>query len=179
MTKEKAVSLLSQMFLIQFSKEEHEALAMAIDALNADRKTENSSEIPNNCEDCIWSVCNYNKAFKDEPTISKMEQVDKDINVRSKDEPKICDTCRYYNSNIPCGSTPSACKEADKFAEEFVDGLKKLKPKTEPQTYVINPQEPTNDDKCFECDDFFTCDGQCDEVEDEPQTEPQTDCSWK
>ena len=44
-------------------------------------------------------------------------------------EPKICDTCRYYNSNIPCGSTPSACKEADKFAEEFVDGLKKLKAK--------------------------------------------------
>jgi hypothetical protein len=53
MTKEKAVSLLSQMFLIQFSKEEHEALAMAIDALNADRKTEsNSSEKPNNCETC-------------------------------------------------------------------------------------------------------------------------------
>lgn len=50
-------------------------------------------------------------------------------------EPQICDTCRYYNSNIPCGSTPSACKEADKFAEEFVDGLKKLKPQvkqTEP-----------------------------------------------
>ena len=46
---------------------------------------------------------------------------------------------------------------------------------TEPQTYVINPQEPTNDDKCFECDDFFTCDGQGDEVEDEPQT----DCAWK
>ena len=35
----------------------------------ADRKTENSSEKPNNS------------------TISKMEQVDKDINVRSKDEP--------------------------------------------------------------------------------------------
>ena len=33
----------------------------------ADRKTENCSEKPNNCEDCIWSVCNYNKAFKDEP----------------------------------------------------------------------------------------------------------------
>ena len=40
-----------------------------------------------------------------------------------------------------------------------------------PQTYVINPQEPTNDDKCFECDDFFTCDGQCNKIEDEPQTE--------
>ena len=35
-----------------------------------DRKTENSSEKPNNS------------------TISKMEQVDKDINVRSKDEPQ-------------------------------------------------------------------------------------------
>ena len=82
----------------------------------ADRKTENSSEKLNNS------------------TRSKMEQVDKDINVRSKDKPQICDTCRYYNSNIPCGSTPSACKEADKFAEEFVDGLKKLKPKDELQT---------------------------------------------
>ena len=79
------------------------------DALNADRKIENSSEKPNN-----W-------------------------------EPKICDTCRYYNSNIPCGSTPSACKEADKFAEEFVDGLKKLKPKDEPQKkeveWVYNNRE--------------------------------------
>ena len=36
----------------------------------ADRKTENSSEKPNN------------------PTISKKEQVDKDINVRSKTEPQ-------------------------------------------------------------------------------------------
>ena len=44
-------------------------------------------------------------------------------------------------------------------------------PKDEPQTYVINPQEPTNDDKCFKCDDFFTCGGQCNKVEDEPQTE--------
>ena len=140
--------------------------------INADRKTEPScSEKPNNCDTC------RNKGFEgcEQPCLGcgccgLYEP---------KDEPKICDTCRYYNSNIPCGSTPSACKEADKFAEEFVDGLKKLKPKTEPQTYVINPQEPTNDDKCFECDDFFTCDGQCDEVEDEPQTEPQTDCSWK
>ena len=41
----------------------------------------------------------------------------------------------------------------------------------EPQTYVINPQAPTNDDKCFECDDFFTCGGQCNKVEDKPKTE--------
>ena len=57
----------------------------------------------------------------------------------------------------------------------------------EPQTYVINPQEPTNDDKCFECDDFFTCGGQCNKIKDEPtgynltpvEDEPQTDCAWK
>ena len=48
--------------------------------------------------------------------------------------------------------------------------------KTEPtiSKYVINPQEPTNDDKCFECNDFFTCGGQCNKIEDEPQT----DCAW-
>jgi hypothetical protein len=49
-------------------------------------------------------------------------------------EPKICYTCRYYNSNIPCGTTPDVCKKADKFAKEFVHGRKKLKPQTEPQT---------------------------------------------
>ena len=75
---------------------------------------------------------------KTEPTISKMEQVDKDINVRSKDKPQI---------------------------------------------YVINPQEPTNDDKCFECDDFFTCGGQCNKIEDE-QTESdridnEIEYAWK
>ena len=35
---------------------------------------------------CTAKECNYEP--KDEPTISKMEQVDKDINVRSKTEPQ-------------------------------------------------------------------------------------------
>ena len=86
----------------------------------ADRKTDNSSEKPNNCEceprkeqnfcgKCRYlyrdfkyglscyrlmdnEPCKYEER-KDEPTISKMEQVDRDINVRSKDEPQIevCD----------------------------------------------------------------------------------------
>ena len=77
--------------------------------IDADRKTENSSEKPNNCEhitedgvtcakypacdDCLDNPLNKVKGSerllkgKTEPTISKMEQVDKDINVRSKDEP--------------------------------------------------------------------------------------------
>ena len=71
----------------------------------------NKQTEPQTCDDCIWTICNYNKIFEDEP-----------------------------------------------------------------QTYVINPQEPTNDDKCFECDDFFTCDGQCDEVEDTDGKERVDDC---
>ena len=38
----------------------------------------------NKCEDLRWAD------RKTEPTISKMEQVDKDINVRSKDESQKC-----------------------------------------------------------------------------------------
>ena len=78
--------------------------------LTADRKTENSSEKPNNCEhitedgvtcakypacdDCLDNPLNKAKGSErlvkgsDEPTRSKMEQVDKGINVRSKDEPQ-------------------------------------------------------------------------------------------
>ena len=65
----------------------------------ADRKTEpNCSEIPNNCEvknycdDCLYAdTCDSKEFFyacTSKATISKMEQVDKDINVRSKDEPQ-------------------------------------------------------------------------------------------
>ena len=61
---------------------------------NADRKTENSSEKPNNCEDLQdWKDRMWAEAIVTEPTISKMEQVDKDINVRSKDE--------EYINNLP------------------------------------------------------------------------------
>ena len=50
-----------------------------------------------------------------------------------KAERSICDTCKYHSNNIPCGSTPSACKEADKFAEEFVEGMKNLQIQVEPK----------------------------------------------
>ena len=42
---------------------------------------------------------------KTEPTISKMEQVDKDINVRSKDEPQngYCNECKWYGDKQVCG----------------------------------------------------------------------------
>ena len=123
----------------------------------ADRKTENSSEKPNNYE------------------------------------PRICDTCRYYNSYIPCGSTPSACKKADKFAEEFVDGLKQLKPKDEPQTERIKTHDYCdicNHKGCKNCtanslDDYCVPSGYEPTTQTETQNsnltfekadEPQTDC---
>ena len=79
-----------------------------------------------------------------------------------KPEPQsgYCNECKWYGDKQVCGR----CRSRNLYA-----------PKTEPQTYVINPQEPTNDDKCFECDDFFTCGGQCNKIETEPQTEETQD----
>ena len=96
----------------ELCEECYEYLCEKDEAPKADRKTENSSEIPNNCEhitedgvtcakhpacdDCLDNPLNKVKGSErlvkgseqTEPTISKMEQVDKDINVRSKTEPQ-------------------------------------------------------------------------------------------
>ena len=96
---------------------------LVANGIKADRKTENSSEKPNNCEhitedgvtcakypacgDCLDNPLNKVKGSerllkgKTEPTISKMEQVDKDINVRSKDEPQ---TCSVNGRPYDCGN---------------------------------------------------------------------------
>ena len=90
-----------------------------------DRKTENSSEIPNNCEhiteygvtcakypacdDCLDNPLNKVKGSKrllkgkDEPTGYNLSPVDKDINVRSKDEPKLSEipTSKYEPKDEP------------------------------------------------------------------------------
>ena len=130
----------------------------------ADRKTESDSEKPNNCEhitedgvtcakypacdDCLDNP--LNKVKGSERLVKGSEQTEPTISkMEQVDEPKT--QMKTQNSNLTFEKTD------------------------EPQTYVINPQEPTNDDKCFECDDFFTCGGQCNKIEDEPQT----DCAWK
>ena len=88
----------------------------------ADRKTESDSEKPNNCEHITEDgvTCAKYPACDDclDNPLNKVkgsERLLKGSEIPNNCEPKICDTCRYYNSNIPCGSTPSACKEADKF----------------------------------------------------------------
>ena len=81
-----------------------------VEIITADRKTENSSEKPNNS------------------TISKMEQVDKDINVRSKDEPQWtkenCKGCKYNEYPYDSGTC---------FVRVCING-NKYEPKDEPQT---------------------------------------------
>ena len=115
----------------------------------ADRKDESSSEKPNNCE---WSV-EYAKEM---------------LNTMS------CEDCGHWEHGA---GDHYYCALLEMRQECYLESKDEStlmfanKPKDEPQTYKINPKEHTNDDKCFECDDFFTCDGQCDEVEDEPQTD--------
>ena len=89
-----------------------------------DRKTENCSEKPNNCDTCRhnkleWysEVCDgcskahSNYEPKDEPTISKMEQVDKDINVRSKNEPKTQMKTQKSNLSFEKADEPQTDEE--------------------------------------------------------------------
>ena len=101
----------------------------------------NCSEIPNNCEHIT----------EDGVTCAKYP---------------ACDDCLDNPLNKVKGS-----ERLVKGSEQTEPTISKMEQVDEPQTYVINPQEPTNDDKCFECDDFFTCGGQCNKIEDEPQTE--------
>jgi hypothetical protein len=138
--------------------------------LMADRKTENSSEIPNNCEDCIWSVCNYNKAFEDEPTISKMEQVDKDINVRSKTEPQTsCKTCRFGEVDegyVRCAYYSKATEQDEPQTDGYISGEDFMKIFDEPQTVleaVLDRQ--TDEDRRKMAESVRKA------IKDEPQTE--------
>jgi hypothetical protein len=55
----------------------------------------------------IKAIPSYKEADrKTEPTISKMEQVEDELQT----ERSVCDTCQWYNSGIPCGIKPSVCK---------------------------------------------------------------------
>lgn len=168
-----------------------EALERKVRADKADRKTE-----PQICDTCKFELycpemcegcCEWDSHYepKDEPQRNMAEDIVESFGFKAES---------YRQAKVK--TEPQTYITEDRDTQMLDAWQVKLKAEqTEPQTYVINPQEPTNDDKCFECDDFFTCDGQCDEVEDEPQTdaftkwaksvadsyrdEPQTDCSWK
>ena len=77
----------------------------------SDSEIPNNCEVKNYCDDCLYTdTCDSKEFFyacTSKATISKMEQVDKDINVRSKDEPQPCEWCKFYDgencfSQEPC-----------------------------------------------------------------------------
>ena len=130
MTTEEAKTFLDN---LKVCIEEHPIVADWLVEI-ADRKTENSSEKPNNCEhitedgvtcakypacdDCLDNPLNKVKGSErlvkgseqTESTISKMEQVDKDINVRSKDEPQTCSFSDCDNFKNPDYERCIECK---------------------------------------------------------------------
>ena len=134
----------------------------------ADRKTESNSEKPNNCEvknycdDCLYTDTCDSKAFfyacTSKATISKMEQVDKDINVRSKDEPQTnADQHVQHVESVE----PTWTKEEHELHIHH-------KVEDEPQSeYPCEFCRNSNSQKCEECKDFGS------------NYEPQTDCQWK
>ena len=190
--------------------------------LLADRKTENNSEIPNNCEElnayrkCVesrsfWDSkhCDgcyfdercpfdepkdepqkkevewvYNKRerlwypysngellFKTEPTTEDCSMVDKDINVRSKDEPQTdihgltdCDFCKEKNCEDCEGGKDEpqsgCCNECKWYGDKQVCGRCRSRnlyaPKDEPQTEVYKcpkcgKDTPIEFDECVWC----------------------------
>ena len=100
---------------------------------------------------------------KTEPTISKMEQVDKDINVRSKDEPQTRTdedgrVWEYRNGNWWAlgGHKPKNEPQTDRWSEEEHKAFYTFLWNT------INPNEMQDYIEMFE-----------------GKSEPQTDCAWR
>ena len=114
-------------------------------------------EPQNYCDDCLYTDTCDDKAFfyacTSKATISKMEQVDKDINVRSKDEPQT-DELRE--------------------AKILLKASRDLLNKQNETIYVLNLLEETVEYHGVECDGYCLID----DIDDwlALQTEPQT-CS--
>lgn len=90
-----------------------EALERKVRADKADRKTENSSEKPNNCETCehYKLTCDlFSEICKHEPktelTISKTEQVD-------EPQTETCEGCKHKNG--PFCTVDGDCKYFDRY----------------------------------------------------------------
>ena len=139
------------------------------------------------------------------PTSSKMEQVDKDINVRSKDEP-TCDTCRHKGVEgceqpcLGCGCCGlyEVMTGNDKLKEKVVEFIKTCarckhrpigammceeschyEPQPTTQTGTQNSNltfEKRTMRDCYNCKRYET-EGECIECRYEPKDEPQTERS--
>ena len=140
-------------------------LAVIADVMMADRKTENSSEKPNNSK--VSEIPTGS-------TISKMEQVDWKDQMWTEaveDEPQTtdyCDVCNHKGCDnciadannpycVPSGYEPTT--------------------QTETQNSNLTFEKRTMRD-CYNCKRYET-EGECIECHYEPKDKPQTDCAWK
>ena len=118
-----------------------------IKSMMADHKTENSSGIPNNCEDLQdWKDRMWAEAVVTEPQLT----------------PNYCGTCKHRD--VPCGDLPcDMCKSYSAYepkTEPQFDKDINVRSKDEPQTCSVNGR-PYD---CGSCE-YFRC------TADEPQTE--------
>ena len=70
-------------------------IADFIERLRADRKIE-----PQKCDDCVWSVCNYNKV--------DWEQAEQTEN--SSEKPNNCEDCEHWNDTEDGCADRHGCK---------------------------------------------------------------------
>ena len=112
----------------------------------------------------------------DEPTISKMEQVDKDINVRSKDEPTWEQVKEYCNKR--CLDIVDSALRGKWYKEEphIVGKHADMVIIDEAQTDCYMCKWLGEVDVCGRCRNRnLFCEA---DTEPKPKDEPQTDCAW-
>lgn len=117
--------------------------------------TRKFNDEPQTCDDCIWTVCNYNNAFEDEP------QTDCYVSDLCKHygDKQICGRCR--NRNLFCEAEPQPrCPKCGK--RGYIRSLESMGVKLK----VFDEYKW----KCTNCNKYF---------KEEPTDESQTDCAWK
>ena len=154
MTREEAIKLLqvTKLMLMDGANQPISDLYYALDmAIEALEQTENSSEKPNNyCDDCLYTdTCDSKEFFyacTSKATISKMEQVDKDINVRSKDEPQT-DWETKKRDNSLCYKCVKECDR--RVLNRYTIECNQYEPKDEPTISKMEQVEkPQTCDTC-------------------------------
>ena len=145
----------------------------------ADRKTESDSEIPNNCEvecekckhfreeaDTYMKQCEYyfmecRFEPKDEPTISKMEQVEITADDFNEDD-ESCENCRWFNpmKSLGCNLDDDECyyspKDEPQTVRSNLEPFRVDEPQTNADQHVQRVEYIGNDERsrCWTCKHF-------------------------
>ena len=158
-------------------------IADFIERLRADRKTENSSEKPNNCKthaEGVWNAgfkTGYDKGYKDAQKVKDSQDLVKDL-VKA-----FCEDGTWLERQ---GVYTLTLAEAKQRAADIIESVTQ----TETQNSNLTFEKRTMLD-CYNCKRFDTED-ECIECHYEPKDEPQTDvyeyhngewvkpdCQWK